>query len=96
MKHPIRRCTARCKDGRRYCSWAVRHSHDPLCAHRLAASHREASHREAARRRLWEIALKHRPLERVWHIRKARPDFIAGQNRTKQVPVHAPTSEEVK
>jgi hypothetical protein len=55
-----------------------------------------ASHRKSARRRLWEIALKPGPFDRLWQIRKAKPDFIAGQNRTKQVPVHPSTSEKVK
>jgi hypothetical protein len=50
--------------------------------------------RQDGRRRLWEIALKHRPFNRVWQIREARPGFIARQNRTKQVPVHSSTSEE--
>ncbi|MGD2079344.1 MAG: hypothetical protein PVH18_13250 [Chloroflexota bacterium] len=50
--------------------------------------------RPGAQRRLWQIALKHGPFDRAWQIRKAKPGIIAGQNRTKQVPVHSPTSEE--
>jgi hypothetical protein len=50
--------------------------------------------RAAARQRLWEIAVLHSPLNRVSQLRKAKPDFIARQTATPQLPVHPSTSED--
>lgn len=47
-----------------------------------------------AERRLWEFALKHTAVNRVYELRKAKPRFIAGDESNPQLPVHDATSEE--
>jgi len=72
-------------------------THADVCFHAEMdeiLSHLPPDRRPGVQRRLWEIALKHGPFNRVLQIRKARSDFIAGQNRVRQLPVHPSTSEE--